>query len=179
MIFSTCITCSMNTIRFVITFSNCGITKVYFNESQLVSLLKGCCAMGDIWGPILLCPYPFCSFQYDEVFLRQINKLLYALPRDILFLVLCVRSSVCMFVRLSLKFFGQCSLWWSWSPIRLKLSTHVPFDMTLLMPSYAKSEFNPNFTVHWTKNNSANGASVFYGHIFVYKCVTVFSSTFV
>ena len=27
------------------------------------------------------------------------------------------------------KVFGQGSFWWSWSPINLKLSTHVPHDM--------------------------------------------------
>ena len=68
-----------------------------------------------------------------------------------------VRSSlrlfVCPSVRLSVllqvKVFGQGSFWWSWSPIHLKLSTHVPHDMIflILMPNYS---FDPNFMVNWT-----------------------------
>ena len=56
-----------------------------------------------------------------------------------------VRSSVCPFVRslfrpsvpLQVKVFGRGSFWWSWSPIYLKLSTHVSYNMIflILMPN--------------------------------------------
>ena len=58
---------------------------------------------------------------------------------------LSVRSSVRPFVHpsirlsvpLQVRVFGQGSFWWSWSPIYLKHSTHVPYDMIflILMPN--------------------------------------------
>ena len=52
-----------------------------------------------------------------------------------------VRLFVCSFVHpsvpLQVKVFGQGCFWWSWGPINLKLSTHVPYGMIflILMPN--------------------------------------------
>ena len=45
-----------------------------------------------------------------------------------LFIMLFVRPSV----PLQVEVFGQGSFWWSWSPINLKLGTHVPYDTCMI-----------------------------------------------
>ena len=63
--------------------------------------------------------------------------------------------------RFRLKFFGQGSFWWSWRPINLKLSTHVPYDMIFL---FFLPQFHGPLNI---ENDSASGASVYLGHILV------------
>ena len=55
-----------------------------------------------------------------------------------------VYSSVRPFVPLHVKVFGQGSFWWIWSPINLKHSTHVPFDVIFLIFKTHKT-FDPQF----------------------------------
>ena len=98
----------------------------------------------------------------------------------IMFSGLCVRlsvrssvlpSSVHPSVPLQVKVFGQGSFWWSWSPINLKLSTHVPYDMIFLI---LKLEIFPHFYGPLNiENDSADEASVYYGHVLFVNLILI------
>ena len=68
---------------------------------------------------------PLCNKEpTEEIFLCPTYDI-----RGALYFLVWVRS----FIPLQVKVFGQGSFWWSWSPINLKHSTHVPHDMILLI----------------------------------------------
>ena len=79
-----------------------------------------------------------------------------------------VRPFVQFQVKVLVKVFGQGSFWWSWSPINLKLSKHVPYDMIFLISMPNKGLFLPHFHGPLNiENDNAVGASVYLGHILV------------
>ena len=71
---------------------------------------------------------------------------------------------VCVFL---VKVSGRGSFWCSWSPINLKLSTYIPYDM-IFSNFNAKLETLPLFPGPLNiENDTADGAYVYYGHILV------------
>ena len=114
---------------------------------------------------------PLFKYSFTSALLQK--KLLgwdfYAPFMGIMFSGLCVRPSVPFQVKVLVKIFGRGSFCWSWSPINLKLSKHVPYNMIflILMPKLEiLSHFYGPLNI---ENDSADGASVYWGHILVYK----------